>query len=297
MVMGMDVTHPAKGPSAEGTPSIVAVTASVDEHFAQYPAALAMRESKVEIERDQGDTVLRDMFISRFKLYQARNDGKLPKRVILYRDGVSESQFVQVRKYELIELQEAFKHLGSATAPYKPKLSIVVCSKRHHTRFYSTKQEDAANDGNPLPGTVVDRGVTPAYEFDFFLQPHASLKGTSKPTHYFVVHDENRFKADELQRVTNDLSYMFARATKAVSLVSPAYWADVACERGRCYLHQLLQAGVEGKDAKDKDQDKGKEKGRKGKKDQMEENVFEKADRMWGGGVSGPRLRDTMFYL
>lgn len=261
----------------------MAVVASVDDHFAQYPATLAVRRSKVEIDRDEdnGD-VLRDMFISRFELYKARNKGKLPERVILYRDGVSESQFVQVRQYELKQMKRAFEHF----APYEPKLSIVVCGKRHHTRFYPTKQEDAADDGNPLPGTVVDRGVTLAYEFDFFLQAHGGLKGTTRPTHYFVVHDENGFKADDLQRLTNDLSYMFERATKAVSLVSPAYWADIACERGRCYLHKLLLGGKDGAEAKDK----------KGKK-RAEDAVFEKAEGMWGNGVSGPRLRDTMYYL
>lgn len=31
--------------------SVVAVVASIDEHFAQYPAALAMRRSKVEVFR------------------------------------------------------------------------------------------------------------------------------------------------------------------------------------------------------------------------------------------------------
>ena len=94
------------------------------------------------------------------------------------------------------------------------------------------------------------------------------------------MHDENRFSADDLQRVTNDLSYMFARATKAVSLVSPAYWADIACERGRCYLHKLLAGG--------KDEDK------KGKK--REDSVYNRAVRLWDGGVSG-KLKDTMFYL
>ncbi|KAF8551548.1 Piwi-domain-containing protein [Imleria badia] len=289
MIMGMDVTHPTGGISADGTPSIVAVVASVDKHFAQYPATLALRKSKVEIERDQdsGDNVLRDMFISRFELYKIRNNGELPERVILYRDGVSESQFVQVREYELTQLKSAFEHFGS----YEPKLSIVVCGKRHHTRFYPTKQEDAAHDGNPLPGTVVDRGVTPAYEFDFFLQAHGGLKGTTRPTHYFVVHDENGFNADDLQRVTNDLSYMFERATKAVSLVSPAYWADVACERGRCYLHKLLHGDTDGGAEAAKEG-----KGRRGKK-RAEDPVFQRAEGLWGDGVSGPRLRDTMFYL
>lgn len=83
---------------------------------------------------------------------------------------------------------------------------------------------------------------------------------------------------------------MFARATKAVSLVSPAYWADVACERGRCYLHKLLVGANEaGAETKDKD------KGKKGKK-RAEDTVFEKAKEMWGGGVSG-RLQNTMYYL
>ena len=42
--------------------------------------------------------------------------------------------------------------------------------KRHHTRFYPTEAENADSKGNPKPGTVVDRGVTAVYNFDFFLQ-------------------------------------------------------------------------------------------------------------------------------
>lgn len=121
---------------------------------------------------------------------------------------------------------------------------------------------------------------------------HGGLKGTTRPTHYFVVHDENGFHADDLQRLTNDLSYMFERATKAVSLVSPAYWADVACERGRCYLHKLLHGDKDGGGAEAAKESKGK----KGK-ERAGDPVFERAEGLWGNGVSGPRLRDTMFYL
>jgi hypothetical protein len=101
------------------------------------------------------------------------------------------------------------------------------------------------------------------------------LQGTTRPTHYYVVHDEIDFKADDLQRLTNALSYMFARATKAVSLVSPAYYADIACERGRCYLRKLLKGG--GPRAR-------------------EDDVMREAEALWGSGVSD-KLKDTMFYL
>lgn len=42
--------------------------------------------------------------------------------------------------------------------------------KRHHTRFYPVEEANADHNGNPRAGTVVDRGVTAVYHFDFFLQ-------------------------------------------------------------------------------------------------------------------------------
>lgn len=43
---------------------------------------------------------------------------------------------------------------------YKPKLSIIICGKRHHARFYPTDSANAVRNGNTKPGTVVDRGIT-----------------------------------------------------------------------------------------------------------------------------------------
>lgn len=35
------------------------------------------------------------------------------------------------------------------------------------------------------------------------------LQGTSRPTHYHVLHDENKFTADGLQVLTNNLCYTY----------------------------------------------------------------------------------------
>lgn len=48
MLVGIDVTHPGPG-SIKGTPSIAAVVASIDEHFAQYPASMEIQETKKEV--------------------------------------------------------------------------------------------------------------------------------------------------------------------------------------------------------------------------------------------------------
>jgi eukaryotic translation initiation factor 2C len=103
-----------------------------------------------------------------------------------------------------------------------------------------------------------------------------------------MVYDENRLGADEIQQGINTVSYLYGRATKAVSLIPPAYYADVACERGRHYLNDFLvgdekASGSGGSAAK---RDKEEEKAR----------VFNAAKQMWGEGLH-PDIRDSMFYM
>lgn len=86
-------------------------------------------------------------------------------------------------------------------------------------------------------------------------------------------------------RLTSPLCYI-ARATKAVSLVSPAYYADLACERGRCYIHKLLQ-GISSSGTTAASVGSGND----------DEAVMREAVASWRSGVSGPQLRDTMYYL
>ena len=76
-----------------------------------------------------------------------------------------------------------------------PKATVVVVGKRHHVRFFPrTEQEAGDKSGNVPAGTVVDCDVTNPAEFDFYLQSHGGLLGTSRPAHYNVLLDENNFR-------------------------------------------------------------------------------------------------------
>ncbi|KAH9885253.1 argonaute-like protein [Cubamyces lactineus] len=284
MLVGMDVTHPGAG-TVRGTPSIAAVVASVDRRMAQYPASLRLQESRKEMITD-----LQAMMEERLIAFRDRNNKSLPTRILVYRDGVSEGQFETVLREEMPLIKKAFARFSTPQKRYTPKLTIVICAKRHHTRFFPTDAAHAAGDGNPKPGTVVDRGVTAVYDYDFFLQAHGGLQGTTRPTHYYVVRDEIGIGADQLQGLTNDVSYTFARATKAVSLVSPAYYADLACERGRCYILSLLQ-GLSDAVATTT----------AGSGTDDQEEVMKEAKKLWRfeknpNGVGGA-LKETMFYI
>ncbi|KAK7032399.1 hypothetical protein VNI00_013147 [Paramarasmius palmivorus] len=268
MMVGIDVTH--RGPqSREGAPSIAAVVASVDDNFVQYPASIVLE--------------LKEMMVERLQTYRDHNR-TLPERVFVFRDGVSEGQYDTVLEQELPQILEAFKRFDTKQqkTPYRPLLSIVICGKRHHAKFFPTNAQNASKNMNTRPGTVVDKGVTGVFDFDFYLQAHAGLQGTVKSTHYIVIYDENRFAADEIQQGINSSSYLYARATRAVSLMPPAYYADQACERGRYYLHDFLSGD-------------GSEMASVGRgalaREAEKQAVFEAAKKAWGEGfVRDPQL-------
>lgn len=116
-------------------------------------------------------------------------------------------------------------------------------------------------------------------------QAHNGLQGHVRPTHYTVVYDENHLDADTIQEGTHRTSYLYARATKAVSLVPPAYYADLACDRARFYINHLLNLA---------DNKSVSSKGRAS--DEEREQVFQEAIKWWGNGVHSD-LRESMFYI
>lgn len=283
MVVGIDVTHPSPG-SASNAPSVASMVASVDKWLGQWPAALRIQKGKEEMVDD-----LSNMLMSRLLLWKAKNKA-FPTNIIVYRDGVSEGQYDLVLDLELPLLRAACADLYPApdTKNGLPHMTIIICGKRHSTRFYPTQLKDADSHSNPRSGTVVDRGITDPTLWDFYLQAHTALKGTARSCHYIVILDEifrtrpvptnlgYKTVADVLEDMTYCMCHLFGRATKSVSLCPPAKYADLVCERARKYLAKhydpstpsgSVASGVGGKDARNEDIQ------------------------------VHPRLRDTMFYI
>ncbi|KAI5352734.1 hypothetical protein L3X38_005626 [Prunus dulcis] len=232
MFMGADVTHPH--PLDDFSPSVAAVVGSMNWPAAnKYVSRMRSQTHRQEIIQDLG--TMTEELLDEF--YQ--EVGKLPKRIVFFRDGVSETQFYKVLQEEL----QAIKGACSKFPGYAPPITFAVVQKRHHTRLFPFKIDPSSRqnqllDENIPPGTVVDTVITHPKEFDFYLCSHWGVKGTSRPTHYHILWDENQFTSDELQKLVNILCYTYVRCTKPVSLVPPAYYAHLAAYRGRLYLER-----------------------------------------------------------
>lgn len=66
-------------------------------------------------------------------------------------------------------------------------------------------------------------------------------QGTSKPCHYYVIHDDVGYSADDLQEITYELCHLFPRCNRSVSYPAPAYCAHLAAFRARYHLVALEQ--------------------------------------------------------
>lgn len=136
----------------------------------------------------------------------------LPKTIVYYRDGVSESMYAEVKKVELKAIRDAFgavvKEYTRAkkinqSAPQIPKIIAIICGKRHNVRFYPAHDREADVYQNCGPGTTVDNVVTSPYYQDFYLQSHSALKGTARPAHYFVIENESNEPVQKLRKMVS----------------------------------------------------------------------------------------------
>ncbi|KAG9290886.1 hypothetical protein G9A89_011036 [Geosiphon pyriformis] len=96
LLLGADVTHwPRKRSGEKVPPSIVAVVGSLDRQGGQYTAKLHAQEPETEHINNMKDLVLEIL-----KVYKQKNE-LVPRRILMFRDGVSDSQFDRVLREEL----------------------------------------------------------------------------------------------------------------------------------------------------------------------------------------------------
>ncbi|BAD81109.1 zwille protein -like [Oryza sativa Japonica Group] len=225
IILGMDVSHGS--PGRDDVPSVAAVVSSLEwPLISKYKASVCTQSPRLE------------MIDSLFKLVGNEDH-------VIIRDGVSEGQFNQVLNIELAQIIKACEFLANEKndSEWSPKFTVIVAQKNHHTKFFQTDRSNKVV--NVPPGTVVDKGICHPRNCDFYMCAHAGMIGTTRPTHYHVLHDENNFTPDDLQELVHNLSYVYQRSTTAISGVAPICYAHLAAAQVSQFV-RLDDAASEG---------------------------------------------------
>lgn len=157
MIVGLHVRH--SPPSTEMVWTTAAMVSNVDGFFHNFPARL-----KVAVEFQKPD--VGRLFGQCLALYRSKN-GRLPERILIYRSGALPHNLLCE---EVPQISSAyFKAQGRLGDPAHLKLSIVHCCKsRNHPWIFV--DQDKSRSGNAPSGTVVDKGISQPFSYDFYLQ-------------------------------------------------------------------------------------------------------------------------------
>jgi hypothetical protein len=191
MMMGLTSSHSGpdaqKGPINNDGPSYHALVGSMDGSAGQYCAHISAThgQSKAFDKLTEGMESMLNSFYQKNKAF--------PKHIILFRDGLPESEFKNALETEL----PAFKNALELCGLIETKITMVVCTQGHHTRFFYESEDGKYT--NPCPGIVLDasgdrHSVTSTTINEFILNSHAPIQGTCNPYKYSIIHDEIGFK-------------------------------------------------------------------------------------------------------
>jgi len=240
MVMGLDVCH---GKTEEKSkPSVVALCASINEHYTKYATALRTQFSPPDSKNREIVQDLAGMVEEVMREYLKQMQVP-PHTLIFYRDGVGESMYGMVQAEEKKQLMDVMRNISQKYGQSPPRLIFLIAQKRHHLRSFA----QATPKGNPWPGTFIDDpDVVDHGRPNFYLYSHKALAGTARPTHYQVLLDDPKepphFSVHQLAEFTYALAHLHQGCTKAVSIPAPVFYADRAAYiAATCYRAQIDQ--------------------------------------------------------
>nr|AEX87965.1 Otiwi3 [Sterkiella histriomuscorum] len=224
MIVGYDVHHKKK------QKSLLAICATINQQANRYWSKVF--EQKGEFEEIAKE--LEQVIIEAMEAFKTHNK-IFPKQVVFYRDGVGESQKSLILTNEIDQIHSALNKLGVKDSC---KFIFVMVNKRVKTKFML---DTNGRLENPKCGTVVDHSVTPSEYYDFFLVSQICRTGVATPSHYTVLYDGIKSKAEDIIKLTYRLCYLYYNYSGPVKIPAPVKYADKLAkmmgERGNIQPH------------------------------------------------------------
>jgi aubergine-like protein len=222
MIIGMDVCHRV----GKNKKSVLGFVASLDKYVGKYYSSSVSQGEKQEIAFS-----IEKLFVQAIKEFIKENR-IAPKRIIVYRDAVSEGQSNATIETEIPQLNKAIQNLiDTQQLTEEPKILFILANKRIEQRFFT---QDRGRYANPERGLVIEDQVTRPDRFEFYMISHAGPTGLQCPIRYEVIYstwEEGKLDPKDLYDLTNILCYGYFNLQGAVKIPGPIMYAHTLCNQ------------------------------------------------------------------
>ncbi len=229
MIVGIDVLHKP----AMKNKSLLSFCGTTNKSFSRYFSSIDLYPDG----EDMGKAI--QATVKNAILAFGKTNKVLPARLIVYRDGVSDSQRKVLEEREVKAFLRAFDDLiESKEINAKPELIFICVNKKVATKFFTGDNLQREGLGNPEQGTVVSSEVTTGN--DFYLISQKTTQGSAAPTHYFVLShyvngddgyvDKTKEISEkvmvDIQKLTYKLCYMYYNWSGSIKVPAPIQYAQ-----------------------------------------------------------------------
>lgn len=225
MVVGMDVHH-----DAQVNRSVVGFSSSLDSEFLRYYHAVRFQSRPNE----EIIPYMQEFMNEALNAFKQRNNNTLPGLIIIFRDGVGDSQIPEVKDREYSEVMQAIRQFTN----YEPAIIYTVVNKRVNTKFFTSDLRNAPA-GSCIRDSIVPR------DKDFYLVAHTANQGIAKPTLYRVIETSNipQEREDNLIRkalpeLAMKLCYLYYNWRGGIKVPAPVMLSHKISYFVGQYLHQ-----------------------------------------------------------
>ena len=210
MVVGIDVFHDTETRAK----SVMGFVASVHPQFTSYyNTTRTHNTSGQEIAGYVGEC----MYEALVAFYKVTKERFFPDLIIVYRDGVADSQIQASKTFEVQSIKDNIKKFQG----YNPNLVYVIVNKKTNGKLFF---RGPSGYENPQPGTLVDSWIIPE-DKSFYLISHAVTQGIASPTLYRIIDNDGGIDTMTIARLAFKLCYMYYNWTGGIKVPAPTMMA------------------------------------------------------------------------
>lgn len=209
LVLGVATCNASKGRS---------ITTSASQYSTNFSkiystSRLLNDQSKPAVGKSVGDST-----VEHVRNYIKQN-GKMAKNLVIYRQGTSEGQIDNVVREEV---QQVVNLLQNEFGDQRPRILMAVVTKKIDDRFAVR----AGGIMNPDCGLIVEDVVVKTDYANFFMVAQFVNQGSANPTHYAIVYNETEISMGDLQSLTYDLCWAYTNWMGPIKVPSPLQYAN-----------------------------------------------------------------------
>lgn len=206
MIVGMDVYHD----TVNKKESILGFNASLNPEFTKYYSTIRKQSKVGEEISNSAESCFHEGLLAFFEETRRRF---LPNLIVVYRDGVGESQENFVKDIEIAGL----RRIISSFQGYNPEIVYIVVCKRIDQRFFMNNRESM---GNPKAGTcITDSQVCD--DSTFYMITASVNQGTATPVKYKIVENTSMISREVIARFSYGLCHLYYNWKGAIKLPVP----------------------------------------------------------------------------